>query len=52
MPDGLYLIAHGVMPCAGDFADFRNPLKFLPYLGGPALEVVRLPSNRRLKAMG
>jgi hypothetical protein len=24
----------------------------LPYLGGPALEVVRLPSNRRLKAMG
>jgi hypothetical protein len=49
MPDGLYLIAHGVMPCAGDFADFHNPLKFLPYLGVPALDV---PSNRRLKAMG
>jgi hypothetical protein len=36
------------MPCAGDFGDFQNPLKFLPYLGGPALEVSGLPSNRRL----
>jgi hypothetical protein len=52
MPDGLYLIARGVMPCAGDFGDFQNPLKFLPYPGGPALEVSGFPSDRRLKAMG
>jgi hypothetical protein len=51
-PDGLYLIAHGVMPCAGDFGDFQNPLKFLPYLGGPALEISALPSDRRLTDNG
>jgi hypothetical protein len=33
------------MPCAGDFGDFQNPLKFLPYLGGPAIEVSRIPKQ-------
>jgi hypothetical protein len=43
-PDGLFLAARGIGPCTGGFSGLRNPLKFLPYFGGPAVDVARAPT--------